>query len=98
MVWNEDILDITVGLIEFILMCSHRRQLAFSVGLTDSGYVGPFQTEITLVYEKVFTNIGNGYDPNSGTAYADNTTDETYTVTILQVHSHSNTSTTQIEV
>lgn len=85
-------------MIEFILMCSHRRQLAFSVGLTDSGYVGPFQTEITLVYEKVFTNIGNGYDPNSGTAYADNTTDETYTVTILQVHPHRNTSTAQIKV
>lgn len=61
-------------------------------------YVGPFQTEITLVYEKVFTNIGNGYDPNSGTAYADNTTDETYTVTILQVHPHRNTSTAQIKV
>ncbi|CAB1334243.1 unnamed protein product [Coregonus sp. 'balchen'] len=43
-----------------------RRKVAFSVGLTDSGYVGPFQTEITLVYEKVFTNIDNGYDPNSG--------------------------------
>uniref|UniRef100_A0A8C7HCQ1 Myosin-7B n=1 Tax=Oncorhynchus kisutch TaxID=8019 RepID=A0A8C7HCQ1_ONCKI len=43
-----------------------RRQVAFSVGLTDSGYVGPFQTEITLVYEKIFTNIGNGYDTNSG--------------------------------
>ncbi|XP_042255204.1 heavy metal-binding protein HIP-like isoform X2 [Thunnus maccoyii] len=41
-------------------------KVAFSVGLTDAGYVGPFNTEITLKFSKIFTNIGQAYSPTTG--------------------------------
>lgn len=41
-------------------------KVAFSVGLTDSGGVGPFNAETTLVYEKVFYNLGQAYNPITG--------------------------------
>ncbi|CAL9694879.1 unnamed protein product [Knipowitschia caucasica] len=42
-------------------------QVAFSVSLADSEevYKGPC-TDKTLVFKRVFSNIGNGYDPNTG--------------------------------
>ncbi|XP_041740352.2 uncharacterized protein LOC121572360 isoform X4 [Coregonus clupeaformis] len=43
-----------------------RTNVAFSVGLTNSGFVGPFNSGKTLVYKKVFTNIDNAYDTTSG--------------------------------
>ncbi|XP_034055959.1 complement C1q-like protein 2 [Gymnodraco acuticeps] len=43
-----------------------RPQVAFSAGLTDSGSVGPFKTDITLKFSKVFTNIGQAYSPTTG--------------------------------
>ncbi|ROL53457.1 Complement C1q-like protein 4 [Anabarilius grahami] len=44
------------------------REIAFSAGLMESGsrYIGPFPTEITITYRKVFTNIGNAYNPITG--------------------------------
>uniref|UniRef100_A0A8C2K690 Cerebellin 13 n=1 Tax=Cyprinus carpio TaxID=7962 RepID=A0A8C2K690_CYPCA len=44
------------------------KKVAFSAGLLESGsqQVGPFVTQKTLVYQKIFTNIGNAYDPNTG--------------------------------
>ncbi|XP_062321860.1 uncharacterized protein LOC134023611 isoform X8 [Osmerus eperlanus] len=43
-----------------------RPKVAFYTGLTDSGHVGPFNTDTSLVYSKVFTNIGNAYSPVTG--------------------------------
>ncbi|XP_033988422.1 cingulin-like protein 1 isoform X10 [Trematomus bernacchii] len=43
-----------------------RPQVAFSAGLTGSGVVGPFTTDTTLKYSKVFTNIGQAYSPTTG--------------------------------
>ncbi|XP_024263338.1 uncharacterized protein LOC112239062 [Oncorhynchus tshawytscha] len=43
-----------------------RPRVAFSAGLTDSGTVGPFVAETTLVYTKIFSNIGKAYNPATG--------------------------------
>ncbi|KAA0719482.1 Cerebellin-2 Precursor [Triplophysa tibetana] len=44
------------------------RKVAFSAGLLNSGpqHTGPFEESRTLVYQKIFSNIGNAYDSNTG--------------------------------
>ncbi|XP_053180776.1 uncharacterized protein LOC128364266 [Scomber japonicus] len=41
-------------------------KVAFSLGLTDSGLIGPFDTDITLKFSKVITNFGQVYSPITG--------------------------------
>ncbi|XP_042354533.1 uncharacterized protein LOC121952112 [Plectropomus leopardus] len=45
---------------------AERPKVAFYVALTDTGHVGPYNTDITLKYSKVFTNIGDAYNPSTG--------------------------------
>ncbi|XP_037604845.1 complement C1q-like protein 2 isoform X3 [Sebastes umbrosus] len=45
---------------------AEKPKVAFYTALTDAGYVGPQNTDITLKYSKVFTNIGNAYNPATG--------------------------------
>lgn len=42
------------------------QQVAFSAGLSDSGSVGPFDQETTLVFSKTFTNTGGAYNQSTG--------------------------------
>lgn len=41
-------------------------KVAFAAGLTDSGSVGPFDEETTLVFSKTFTNVGHSYNNTEG--------------------------------
>ncbi|XP_071325281.1 collagen alpha-2(VIII) chain-like [Trachinotus anak] len=41
-------------------------KVAFSAALTDSGLLGPFNTDTTIVFSNVFTNIGKAYNPFTG--------------------------------
>ncbi|XP_067449729.1 complement C1q tumor necrosis factor-related protein 3-like [Thunnus thynnus] len=45
---------------------AERPKVAFSVGLTDAGNVGPFSNDTTLKFSKIFTNIGEAYNPSTG--------------------------------
>ncbi|XP_031136676.1 complement C1q-like protein 2 isoform X3 [Sander lucioperca] len=45
---------------------AEKPKVAFYTALTDTGYVGPHNTDTTLKYSKVFTNIGNAYNPATG--------------------------------
>ncbi|XP_036927408.1 golgin IMH1-like [Acanthopagrus latus] len=41
-------------------------KVAFSAGLTDSGSVGPFDEEMTLIFSKIITNVGGAYNQTAG--------------------------------
>ncbi|KAF7700911.1 hypothetical protein HF521_002076 [Silurus meridionalis] len=43
-----------------------RTKLAFSVGSGIQGTYGPFNTEVTLSFTNVLTNVGNAYSSHTG--------------------------------
>ncbi|XP_067219955.1 complement C1q-like protein 4 [Chanodichthys erythropterus] len=50
------------------LQQNYGKKVAFSAGLlaSGSGQTGPFSDSKTLEYKKVFSNVGNAYDSNTG--------------------------------
>ncbi|XP_059213435.1 multimerin-2-like [Centropristis striata] len=63
---SESELLISKTRIETLERENTERKVAFYTGLTDSYNVGPFNTATTLIYSKVFTNIGDAYNPSTG--------------------------------
>ncbi|XP_059207926.1 multimerin-2-like [Centropristis striata] len=63
---SESELLISKSRIETLERANAERKVAFYTALTDAGSVGPFNTEITLKYSKVSTNIGDAYNPSTG--------------------------------
>ncbi|TNN21474.1 hypothetical protein EYF80_068415 [Liparis tanakae] len=55
--------------LELRSLTAGKPQVAFSATLMESGSgeVGPFTTGTALKYKKVFSNVGSGYNPSTGT-------------------------------
>nr|XP_033485502.1 uncharacterized protein LOC117258586 [Epinephelus lanceolatus] len=60
--------NVTEHQVEALMRDGEVKQVAFSASLLASGEgdVGPFNTDISLVFRHVVTNIGNAYNPNTG--------------------------------
>uniref|UniRef100_A0A671V8B5 C1q domain-containing protein n=1 Tax=Sparus aurata TaxID=8175 RepID=A0A671V8B5_SPAAU len=61
--------NVTENQVEVLKRDGEVKQVAFSASLftSGSGTLGPFNTHTPLVFRHVVTNIGNAYNPNTGT-------------------------------
>ena len=53
-----------------ILFCTERTKVIFSAMIGTEGAFGPFDTNTTLIYRMVITNIGNAYSRSTGNTYS----------------------------
>ncbi|XP_077586849.1 uncharacterized protein LOC144206045 isoform X2 [Stigmatopora nigra] len=63
---NEELMFRLRDLERRSVQSSGEMKVAFAAALTDSGSIGPFDWETTLIFSKVFTNVGRAYDETSG--------------------------------
>uniref|UniRef100_A0A096LXJ9 Cerebellin 17 n=1 Tax=Poecilia formosa TaxID=48698 RepID=A0A096LXJ9_POEFO len=56
------------GAVSLSTPTSNRDQpkVAFSLGLTNAGRLGPYNTDITLRFSKILKNYGQAYNPDTG--------------------------------
>ncbi|XP_041922457.1 multimerin-2-like [Alosa sapidissima] len=61
-------LSLTVSEVAALKREREQRRVSFSASLLTSGdgHTGPFSAATPLVYRHVFTNVGDGYNPNTG--------------------------------
>ena len=62
----EDIIWTKVLIMIFTFYFIERTKVIFSAAAGGSGAIGPFNTNKTLIYETVLTNIGDAYSPSTG--------------------------------
>lgn len=49
-----------------VCVFTEKPKVAFYAALTNAGFVGPFNIDITLKFSKVYTNVGKAYNPSTG--------------------------------